>query len=49
MEESSSSDFDDISEEEQNPHGFISVDQIGFYKKSKTEIKAEKKQNPDKK
>ena len=43
VEESSSSEYE--SEEDPNPHGFISVDQIAFYKKSKTEIKAEKKLN----
>ena len=28
-------DDDDWEEEDPNPHGFLSVDQIAFYKKSK--------------
>ena len=45
------SDFEDIEdlENEENPHGFINVDQIGFYKKSKGEIKAERRQNNESK
>ena len=41
-EDSDSMDYDD-SQEEENPHGFIQSNQIAYYKFSKTELKADKK------
>ena len=35
---------DDEDEEDENPYGFIDPSQIAFYKRSKTELKAQKKQ-----
>lgn len=47
MREISSDEDDYESDDDPNPNGFLSVDQIAFYKKSKGEIKAEKKANKD--